>query len=308
MKFGGILYTKIKLAGDASNRIYFRLLDKENPTGKLLVEDPLLDQTPFLALSDELLKQNFLVPKIYESNIANKTAIIEDLGQTHLLNFILENPNQEFHYYKSMIDLISRFQKIQFGTLSFTWEKYFQEISLTLEWYFQKFLTNPMNSNEIESITKIFHSLMHQNALMPIVFTHRDLHCKNVMVKNNDQMYLIDFQDARYGALCYDLVSFIDDFYYTLSPSNYNQLFDYARSCWPQQYNLNDADFDICYYTCLLQRSFKVLGTFSLQYLSKNNPHYLIFIAKALDKIKLASQKLNVPTLWKIIVSKVYGP
>ena len=47
-------------------------------------------------------------------------------------------------------------------------------------------------------------------ASLPRVLCHRDFHVRNIMVKNGIQ-YLIDFQDARWGPLVYDVASLVKD-------------------------------------------------------------------------------------------------
>jgi aminoglycoside/choline kinase family phosphotransferase len=48
---------------------------------------------------------------------------------------------------------------------------------------------------------------------------HRDFHCRNIMITDNEQLAVIDFQDTVTGPVTYDLVSLLKDCYVTLEPS-----------------------------------------------------------------------------------------
>jgi hypothetical protein len=56
--------------------------------------------------------------------------------------------------------------------------------------------------------------LLLDNALgQPQLFVHRDYHSRNLMLGQNQEVGVIDFQDAVIGAASYDLVSLLKDCY-----------------------------------------------------------------------------------------------
>ena len=73
------------------------------------------------------------------------------------------------------------------------------------------------------------HQICQELEASPRVFCHRDLHSRNVMVKDGEQ-YLIDFQDARMGPVFYDLVSLLEDCYFSLGPKLRESLYQYFMS------------------------------------------------------------------------------
>ena len=46
----------------------------------------------------------------------------------------------------------------------------------------------------------------------PAVFVHRDYHSRNLLVTPADNPGILDFQDAVWGPVTYDLVSLLKDF------------------------------------------------------------------------------------------------
>lgn len=296
----------IALMQDASSRSYSRLELLDSKKTYVMVNDPQLSSSEFIPLSSFLLKNNFNVPKIIDLKLKENKAILEDLGSMHLCQWNAIHSDQEsiLSMYKKIIDQIYQFQKLKYGNLAFNWEKYLQEIQFSLTWYFEKFLKRPFNQNDQKEIKKTFEMIMESYFVRPHYFTHRDLHSKNIMIKNNE-IYFIDFQDARFGPNTYDLASLLDDFYYYLSPKTHSILFKYAYNKFKHD-ELDGYDFTQSYYICLLQRSFKVLGTFSYQYLHKNNPHYLPYIGVAIEKIKLSCEKIHLKKLKNILMAAFY--
>lgn len=121
------------------------------------------------------------------------------------------------------------------------------------------------------------------------MLTHRDFHSRNIMVKNNELIF-IDFQDARWGIPQYDLVSLLEDCYYELAPANrealkkhyFNQLpaSAHGQGSW--------ADFNCNYDDMLFQRVFKAVGSFSYIYATRQDARYLKYIGFGMEKIRRA--------------------
>ena len=93
-------------------------------------------------------------------------------------------------------------------------------------------------------------------------FVHRDFHASNIMIKNN-QLGLIDSQDALRGNLLYDVASLIDDVRIKLSKELKSSLFNFYLSTTKIIKNEKEKliaknDFDIL----SVQRNLKILGTF----------------------------------------------
>jgi hypothetical protein len=143
-------------------------------------------------------------------------------------------------------------------------------------------------NNETENIIKSgFYEIAQYLARRPKVMCHRDYHSRNIMVKN-EQIYLVDFQDARKGPYTYDIISLLRDSYVEIDEKLRNELLDY----YLQEAHLADAkgiEKELLFMS--LQRNIKALGTFAFQYCQKGKILYLDFIPIT---IRYIIEKLSV--------------
>ena len=116
-------------------------------------------------------------------------------------------------------------------------------------------------------------------------FVHRDFHSRNIMIHENN-VAVIDFQDARLGPASYDLVSLVFDSYVPLAPSVRLELLEQgfeiiaelagkeasvrARSEWRPM---------------LLQRQLKAIGSFGYLTVDKHKGDYIKNVAPALQTL-----------------------
>jgi aminoglycoside/choline kinase family phosphotransferase len=120
------------------------------------------------------------------------------------------------------------------------------------------------------------------------VLCHRDYHGQNLHV-SNDTLFLIDYQDLRMGPDTYDMASLLRDRGVARIIGDEDELellAEYAR--------LIGADDAIRrrYFETLLQRSIKILGTFSKQPIVRGRMHYLDFIPATLESIRRCLDEL----------------
>ena len=127
-------------------------------------------------------------------------------------------------------------------------------------------------------------------ACEPRVLCHRDYHSRNLML-HQDQLYVIDFQDARLGPETYDLVSLLRDSYWDVSENQVNELITYFLSLQqpsnervvPQNIPVEfRKKFDLM----ALQRNLKALGTFGFQKTVLGNASYVQHIPRTLGYIR----------------------
>ena len=129
------------------------------------------------------------------------------------------------------------------------------------------------------------------------------------MAKNHE-LAIIDFQDARLGIPQYDLVSLIDDCYYEIAHANKEDLkkyyFEHLFQIVDDQKNY--TDFIYFYDLVCIQRTFKVLGTFSSLFNLKSKFQYLKYIGSAFEKLRKTMDKYTeFHSLKKNLASIYYG-
>ena len=102
---------------------------------------------------------------------------------------------------------------------------------------------------------------------------HRDYHSRNIMLTPKGEVGVIDFQDARVGAITYDLVSLLKDCYIEWDKREVEKLALYYRDA--VGLDVDDATFIKWFDFMGLQRHIKVLGIFSRLHLRDGKSGYL---------------------------------
>lgn len=270
-----------KLAGDASSREYYRFTHL-NGSAILMqreVFDPKVD--PF-CLCQKFFSNFVKVPKILNILGHKGLMVLEDLGDINLQNVNTDNKKP---YYLKVIDDLLLFQNKTLNTeakypltISFTFEKFYSELLMTSTYYLDKF-RNKTNTNNI--MLPFYEELVSQMLKQKTMLLHRDFHSKNIMIKN-EQIYYIDFQDARLGPYTYDLASLILDPYTRISDAlSKAMLLRYHKHIAHENYE----DFYYNYLLSYVQRLIKILGTFTFQKFEKSNDSYLKYIPLVISKI-----------------------
>ena len=260
-------------SADASFRKYYRLTRGDK---SFLLMDASLEKeslAPFLNVTKRLAHAAVNVPKIYEQDLKKGYLIIEDFGNTHLLSQLTQENFKEL--YKKAIDEIIKMQKADAKGLP-PYDKAFLhfEMDLMQEWYIEKKLGINLTQEE----TKILHNSL--DAISDIVltqpqniFVHRDYHSRNIMLREDKSLGIIDYQDAMSGALTYDLVSLLKDCYIAFDREAILELVLYFRDKVAPQ--VSDKEFIKWFDFMGMQRHIKVLGIFSRLHLRDGKEGYL---------------------------------
>jgi aminoglycoside/choline kinase family phosphotransferase len=302
------------LTGDASTRRYYRVKAEKNSYVACLTDPS--EKSDFVIVQDLLSKHNIRVPKIYDKNLSKGFLLEEDLGDTTLLVNLSSQTKREEEYetYKSIIDELIKIHKIQIGdsaenyaTMSFDEEKLSQEINMTHEYFLDKYLSTSIDDSEWDLIKKGFEKIYKRIASEKMVLTHRDFHSRNIMVKN-DELIIIDFQDARLGLPQYDLVSLLEDCYYQLNRENVDKLKKYYWENFLKETKMQKTyeDFLYLYDLMAIQRVYKAIGSFTYIYDTRKDARYLKYVGFAFEKIRRIFNKYPEFNELKEVLSRKY--
>ncbi len=285
-----------QLAGDASNRRYYRVVH-QNQSWVLMRWEPFdPDNYPFLSVLNHFAKNQVNVPTVVGMDPALGLVLLEDLGDLTLERKFWESQNQEgsLPFYKQAIDEIVKIHfkatadksdctafKIQFDVEKFLWEMNYGRDNLLVG--VCKFQFNDKISAEL---SKAFTDICERLHEEPKYIAHRDYHSRNLMIKFDD-MRVIDFQDARLGPIQYDLVSLLRDSYVNLNDQMAHLLLeDYLAKAKPYlPKDFSRGHFDDIYELQTIQRCFKACGSFSSFYNLRNDTRYLKYISHTLKKV-----------------------
>lgn len=287
-----------KLTGDASTRRYYRV---QVGCGSYVVclDTPREDKNDipdFLSVQQVLEKSKVRVPRIYDIDIVKGYYLEEDLGDQTFLKHLSQctTHDEEFELYRKAVDLLGSLHKTDldnsknevFVKRQFDYEKLISEIRFTAHHFMYGLMGHQEDGNRIQEIVSVYEEICERLASQPMVFTHRDYHSRNLMVKDNE-LVVIDFQDARLGIPQYDLCSLLDDCYYQLENENQKKLIDYywqnyGRALWPKDF----SNFYYYYNLMATQRIFKAIGSFAYIYRVRQDIRYLRHIGRAFERLK----------------------
>ena len=265
---------KIEVASaDASFRAYYRL-SREDKT--VLLMDSSLEKeslAPFIDVTSRLLNAGVKAPHILEQNLNDGFLIIEDFGNTHLLNILDDNNFKKL--YSNAIDEIIKMQNAETKNLPL-YDKAFLhfEMDLMKDWYLEKKLDITLDDKQKEMLESSLDAISDEVSSQPQdVFVHRDYHSRNIMLTPTNVIGVIDYQDAMSGAITYDLVSLLKDCYIEYPREDIEKLVLEFRD--KKGINASDEEFIKWFDFMGLQRHIKVLGIFSRLHLRDGKDGYL---------------------------------
>jgi aminoglycoside/choline kinase family phosphotransferase len=293
------------LAGDASARRYFRVVAHEE-SWVLMLWEPFQDdgRYPFLSVRSHLEKHDVLVPKVIGMRPDKGLVLLEDLGDLTLERKFWENQNQALAlpYYRQTIDELLKIHydasfdqaspcvafHIEFDTAKLLWE-----MNYGREHLLEGLCQIKFSDAEKNDLQNVFVSICETLNREPKFIAHRDFHSRNVMLKHGKSR-IIDFQDARMGAIQYDLVSLLRDSYVSMSADSIQELLSYyldGRAEKSRQFkgrlaSISEEHFQHIFEVQTIQRCFKACGSFASFYMLRKDTRYLKYLAPTLKTVK----------------------
>jgi len=254
-------------SSDASFRRYFRV-DVEGG-GTLIAMDappPQEDVRPFVHVAALFAATGVTVPAILASDIEQGFLLLSDLGSTTYLKQL--SPDTAHKLYLDAIEALVQLQVHSApGQLpEYDRELLHRELMLFPDWYLSKHRNASLDDKQRSDLNAVFDALLANNLAQPQVFVHRDYHSRNLMVLQTGYPGILDFQDAVYGPITYDLVSLVRDAYIEWDEE---MVLDWAVRYWEHARRAGlpiAPDIDMFYRDFEfmgLQRHLKVLGIFA---------------------------------------------
>ncbi len=266
-------------SSDASFRRYFRVDGADGAT--FIVMDappPQEDVRPFIHVAELFGRSGVSVPKVLAQDVERGFLLLSDLGSTTYLHQL--NTDSAHQLYLDAIDALIMIQaQSQPGQLpEYDRALLLRELMLFPEWYVGKHLGVTMSEAQNADLQKMFDLLLSNNLAQGQVFVHRDYHSRNLMVMSKGNPGILDFQDAVFGPVTYDLVSLLRDAYIQWDEE---MVLDWAIRYWERARRAGlpvNPDIDAFYRDFEfmgLQRHIKVLGIFARLYHRDGKDAYL---------------------------------
>jgi hypothetical protein len=232
---------------------------------------------PFVRVAGIFAEAGVHVPAIHAQDIAQGFLVLSDLGDTTYLSAL--DAHSAGVLYGHALDALVRIQVASRPGALPDYDRGLLERELRLfpEWYVSRQLGLDLTPAWKESLEKAFSAILANNLRQPRVFVHRDYHSRNLMVCDPCPG-ILDFQDAAYGPVTYDLVSLLRDAYIAWEEE---RVIDWTVRYWEKARSARlpvpgeFADFYRDFEWMGAQRQLKVLGIFARLSLRDGKDGYL---------------------------------
>jgi aminoglycoside/choline kinase family phosphotransferase len=264
------------LAGDASFRRYFRVLD--GPRTAILMEAPPAteDVRPFVAVAEWLHSVGLTAPEILARDIEHGLLLLGDFGDWRLRETVDKDPSRERELYELATDVLVHLHKHQpmAGLRPHGLEQWLEELSLFTDWYCPA-LRLSVDVDGFRSAWMQVLEPVEKDGLGPVTVL-RDYHAENVMLVRGREgvqhFGLLDFQDALCGHPAYDLASVLEDARRDVPPEIERAMIDrYIAATGGLD------QFERAYWALAAQRNTRIIGVFTRLWKRDNKPHYTAF-------------------------------
>ncbi|MDD3352119.1 phosphotransferase [Zoogloea sp.] len=266
-EFPGRAFELAPASADASFRRYFRLTFADDPTSLIVMDAPPSheDCRPYIQVAKLFRAAGVHVPQVVRQDLEQGFLLLSDLGTTTYLQALTAD-NAHTLYAEALGALMCIQHTSRPDVLpEYTREKLLQEMELFPVWYLGRHKGITLTEKQTQQLYEVFDRILDVNEAEPKVFVHRDFHSRNLMLSTPNPGVL-DFQDAVYGPMTYDLVSLFKDAYVHWEE---DFTLDLLARYWETARELglpvrgDFAEFHRDYEWMGVQRHIKVLGIFA---------------------------------------------
>ena len=293
------------LPPSGSYRKYYRL-QNNNRSVIGAINNDVKENIAFLSFSNHFKKKGLPVPEIFSVSSDLKKYLQEDLGNETLFDFLSKTREKEgfseniISEYKKVLKVLPNIQivagkdldysvsypRAAFDKQSMMWDlNYFK-------YYFLKLAKIQFDEQALEDDFQSFSDYL--LSAESHFFLYRDFQSRNIMLKD-DNVFLIDYQGGRQGALQYDLASLLYDGKADIPQSVRTQLFNFYLTELRKYRTVNEEDFTAYFKGFVLIRIMQAMGAYGFRGFYEKKEHFLKSIPFALKNLKGLLKDVNLP-------------
>lgn len=293
------------LPGSGSYREYCRLTSSARTVIGAFNAD-VKENTAFLSFTSHFKLNDLPVPEVYTVSADLKKYLLGDLGDTTLFDYLSSLREKEgfseniIHEYKKVLKVLPKIQVVAgkeidysvcypraaFDKQSMMWDlNYFK-------YYFLKLAKIQFDEQALEDDFQSFSDYL--LSADSDYFLYRDFQSRNIMLKNGE-VYFIDYQGGRRGALQYDLASLLYDGKADIPQFVRQQLFDFYLAELKKYIPVNDSDFEAFFKGFVLIRIMQAMGAYGFRGFYEKKEHFLKSIPFALKNLEVLLEDLSLP-------------
>ena len=310
----GLLPNTLRIASaDASFRRYLRV-DSLQGGSRIIMDAPpdKENSEPFVRIAALMKAAGLNAPEVLDWQQAQGFMLLSDLGDATMMSAIdPERPQANHGLYMQAVDALVQWQLASRPGVLPPYDAALlnREISLFPDWYLAQHRGVQLQGAQREVFEKAFALIVQRNLAAPPVYVHRDFMPRNLMMpQQSERLGVLDFQDAVYGPITYDIASLMRDAFLTWDE---DFVLDITIRYWEKARKAGLMDFEDwhsdfgAFYRAVewmgLQRHLKVAGIFARLTLRDGKPKYLAdaprfihYIRKACDRYRELGPLLKV--------------
>ena len=262
------------------------------------------ENNAFIYLSEHLRKYKVNVPDIYRVDHSKNIYLVEDLGDITLRKY-LDNADDKklsgrttVSMYKKVIDEMPRIQidasrdmdfSICYPRNEFDYQSMMWDMSY-FKYYFLKLAQIDFDEQYLEEdFNTLAAYLLNADCNY---FLYRDLQSRNIMIKNNN-IYFIDYQGGRKGALQYDPASLLFEAKADLPFGLREELLEYYLAVNSARKEFSGKEFLKYYPAYILIRMMQAMGAYGFRGYYERKVFYLQSIPYAVRSLKWLLENKN---------------
>ncbi len=296
----GEAFTLAPASEDASFRSYLRVTSAAGTRIVMDAPPEHEDCRPFVQIARLFRDAGVHVPEIIAEDLDNGYLLLSDLGNTTYLQALTEASAPNLY-----ADANQALLRIQLASRAGILPEYdrellLREMRLFPDWYVARHKGVALTAVQTQSLAAVFEIILANNLAQPRVFVHRDYHSRNLMVSEPNPG-ILDFQDAVFGPITYDLASLYKDAYIAWDEEH---IVDWVVRYWQQARKAQlpvNPDFGAFYRDFEwmgVQRHIKILGIFARLYHRDGKHRYLADMPLVMDYLRAACKRYG--ELWPL--------
>ena len=266
----------LPLAGDASFRRYFRVVDGDRSAVLMDAPPPHEDPRPFIAVAGWLTDVGLTAPPIIAQDLDKGLLLIGDFGEARLRELADSDPHTEEELYALATDVLIHLHRHppMTGLRSHGVDQWLDEVRLFTDWYCAA-VGLEVDDAGFQAAWRETLAPIAGDGLGPVTVL-RDYHAENLMLIEDragvERFGLLDFQDAVAGHPAYDLASVLEDARRDVPEEIERRMIDRYSAA-----NDNAEEFEAAYWALAAQRNTRILGVFTRLWKRDGKPHYRKF-------------------------------
>jgi len=281
------------VSADASFRRYFRAVAStgEPPAAQWIAMDSPPDtqaNAAFVANAALLADAGLNVPNVLAFDHDAGFGLLSDLGDQTFLD-LLDDHNADALYGAAIGALLDWQQASQPGVLpDYDRATLAREMQLFVDWYVLVHCAHTPDDAERARVADAFEFILYRVCAQPSVFVHRDFMPRNLMI-SHPLPGVLDFQDARYGPVTYDVASLFRDAFISFDEARIDGWLRHYFDAAQQRGIPVGNDWDMfCEDVALMgaQRHLKILGLFVRIAHRDGKPRYLADVGRFIDYLR----------------------